>query len=312
MSFATFGKRVSNWLQYGRKGMAQMAATDKAFKREKEMWNLQNEYNTPAAQMQRYKDAGLNPMLLYSQGSSGNASSAPNVPIPDMSVVPNVTDVMQNASSAVGMLQQFKAMEQIGANISLTRANEALTRQKTINEAFTPILNQLDIDTKSFDLGQKQQLLPYNLQIAATNAAKGQIANKQAEYELSQMSPERLRKLKLENDISAYDLKNMKPAELKKLLQEYINLQKSAGLMDSQTNKSIQELENLKLDYSMKNLEYEMQSRLKEYNLTPNDNIFIRWLNTLKRPTIIPPKKRPEKINNKPEVFHVEPWMIGE
>lgn len=32
-----------------------------------EMWNLANEYNSPAAQMQRYQDAGLNPNLVYSQ-----------------------------------------------------------------------------------------------------------------------------------------------------------------------------------------------------------------------------------------------------
>ena len=287
-----------------------MAATDRAFKREMEMWKLQNEYNTPAAQMQRYKDAGLNPMLMYSQGNAGNANSAPNVPIPDMSVVPNVSDVMQNASSAVGMLQQFKQMEQIGANISLTRANEALTRQKTINEAFTPVLNQLDIDTKQFELGQKQQLLPYNLQIAASNAANGQLANKQAEFELSSLNPERLRKIKLENDLSAYDLKHMKPAELKKLIQEYSNLQKSAGLLDAQTNKSIQELENLKLDYSMKNLEYEMQSTLKEHNVTPNDNVLLRLLLSRK------PKgerTKPKIFNTKEDnTFTVEPWMIGE
>lgn len=32
-----------------------------------ELWNLQNEYNTPAAQMKRFQDAGLNPNLIYSQ-----------------------------------------------------------------------------------------------------------------------------------------------------------------------------------------------------------------------------------------------------
>lgn len=34
----------------------------------------QNAYNTPAAQMKRYKDAGLNPNLVYTQGNSGNMS----------------------------------------------------------------------------------------------------------------------------------------------------------------------------------------------------------------------------------------------
>ncbi|UCS96051.1 MAG: DNA pilot protein [Microviridae sp.] len=39
------------------------------------MWDLENEYNSPASQMQRYRDAGLNPALMYSQGDSGNAGS---------------------------------------------------------------------------------------------------------------------------------------------------------------------------------------------------------------------------------------------
>ena len=38
-----------------------------------DMWNRNNEYNTPLAQMQRLKDAGLNPNLMYGQGTTGNA-----------------------------------------------------------------------------------------------------------------------------------------------------------------------------------------------------------------------------------------------
>lgn len=41
-----------------------------------DMWNRQNAYNTPANQMQRLKDAGLNPALMYGQGNVGNAEKA--------------------------------------------------------------------------------------------------------------------------------------------------------------------------------------------------------------------------------------------
>lgn len=37
-------------------------------------WNMQNEYNTPAAQMSRMKEAGLNPALMYGQATTGNAA----------------------------------------------------------------------------------------------------------------------------------------------------------------------------------------------------------------------------------------------
>lgn len=42
-----------------------------------DQWNRQNEYNSPAAQMKRFEEAGLNPNLIYSQGNSGNAASSP-------------------------------------------------------------------------------------------------------------------------------------------------------------------------------------------------------------------------------------------
>lgn len=40
-------------------------------------WNAQNEYNSPAAQMQRFRDAGLNPNLIYGQSNlAGSVSPA--------------------------------------------------------------------------------------------------------------------------------------------------------------------------------------------------------------------------------------------
>lgn len=42
------------------------------------MWHMQNEYNSPAAQVKRLKDAGINPALMYGQMSdAGNAQNTP-------------------------------------------------------------------------------------------------------------------------------------------------------------------------------------------------------------------------------------------
>jgi len=49
-----------------------------AQKQNVEFWNMQNRYNTPKQQMQRLKDAGLNPNLIYGSspaGAGGNAGS---------------------------------------------------------------------------------------------------------------------------------------------------------------------------------------------------------------------------------------------
>lgn len=45
-----------------------------------QLWQLQNEYNTPAAQMKRYQDAGLNPNLIYGQSNEASAPASASAP----------------------------------------------------------------------------------------------------------------------------------------------------------------------------------------------------------------------------------------
>lgn len=75
-----------------------------------EMWKMQNEYNSPASQMQRYKDAGLNPNLIYGQGSSGNATSLPKYSAPTMQPVTVHPAVFQlnNALDVLGKYMDYR------------------------------------------------------------------------------------------------------------------------------------------------------------------------------------------------------------
>lgn len=56
---------------------AAKAESELAYQRSVAQWNAQNLYNSPEAQMQRFIQAGLNPHLIYGQGSAGNASGFP-------------------------------------------------------------------------------------------------------------------------------------------------------------------------------------------------------------------------------------------
>lgn len=67
-----------------------------------DMWNRQNEYNSPVQQMNRLKEAGLNPNLMYSQGTVGNASSAPQMSAPN---APDAQSAMRDAARAINPLQ---------------------------------------------------------------------------------------------------------------------------------------------------------------------------------------------------------------
>ena len=62
-------------------------------------WNRENNYNTPSAQMQRFKDAGLNPNLIYGQSNTASsmtpASDVPEAKMPHNSVAEGIQSMMQ-------------------------------------------------------------------------------------------------------------------------------------------------------------------------------------------------------------------------
>lgn len=53
-----------------------------AYDKNLEMWEMQNQYNSPEQQMQRFEDAGLNKHMIYGQGTPGNATSMPTMSEP--------------------------------------------------------------------------------------------------------------------------------------------------------------------------------------------------------------------------------------
>lgn len=68
-----------------------------------EQWNMENEYNNPTNQMQRYVDAGLNPNLIYGDVGAGLGASAPSVPQGD--AVPGTAPQVALSANLNGMLQ---------------------------------------------------------------------------------------------------------------------------------------------------------------------------------------------------------------
>lgn len=88
-----------------------------------DMWRMQNEYNSPAAQMQRFKEAGLNPNLIYGQGSNGNAQSAPHM------VTPRVADYSQHMAklgelfNIEGLKTQIAQRKEAEANADNAKTN---------------------------------------------------------------------------------------------------------------------------------------------------------------------------------------------
>lgn len=61
---------------------AQLAeeSAKKAYDRQVDFWNMQNQYNSPGAQMERLRNAGLNPALINANGVNNTAGGLSSVP----------------------------------------------------------------------------------------------------------------------------------------------------------------------------------------------------------------------------------------
>lgn len=108
---------------------------------DKQMFDYQNAYNTPAKQMQRLKAAGLNPALMYGQGTTGNASGYPQTKqLPAYMETPVDTGTIVQGALATQQLLQSKA------------------QTKKINEEanLTHIQGQVALGRKEYDIARGQ------------------------------------------------------------------------------------------------------------------------------------------------------------
>jgi hypothetical protein len=147
-----------------RQNRANIQMQNLAFQQNKEMVNLQNQYNSPLAQMQRFKDAGLNPNLIYGQGTPGNQSQIAQYQAPRMesNVRPHV-DPMSMLMNYMNLNQQSATLQQSKEQVELTRVQQAIgtaTEQNLISQTalreiemeWLPALNQASIDKNEADV----------------------------------------------------------------------------------------------------------------------------------------------------------------
>lgn len=136
-------------------GAASKSAAKAQYRYNMKLLQYQNAYNAPAAQMERLKEAGLNPMLVYGNGSVvGNTSGSGH----GVSVTPaDYSGVGRAAGQAAEMLYKRAKMNQdvqLGqAQIDQVKANTAAVAASILNtEAAT---KKLSAETNSvlYNLG---------------------------------------------------------------------------------------------------------------------------------------------------------------
>ncbi len=107
-------------------GMAQFAYANNLA-----MWHRQNEYNSPANQLARYQDAGLNPNLMYGNISSGNATQMPQMQKPNTYVEKTFAQRLQeNLAPVLNFFQGYSQVKKDEAQINLLNSQASYVDQQ--------------------------------------------------------------------------------------------------------------------------------------------------------------------------------------
>lgn len=184
-------------------------------------WMRQNAYNSPHQQMQRLREAGLNPHLIYGKGADNTAqamrassSSNPSSP-PD--IKSGLTAAMEGAQSAVALASGARMnkaqIDNLYAQRAATDAMTAATLQKTARDKF-----DLEQASRAKDIVFEQLVRNYQ------NSIK-QGANVDADTDLKKASTDRT--------------KQLTPLEVAKTAQEIANLKVTQELTKTQVEKVV-------------------------------------------------------------------------
>lgn len=184
------------------------------------MWNRQNEYNTPQAQMQRLQEAGLNPNLIYDSGagSAGNAGSPQKAPVPQMerAQVNNEMAAMatMNIMPAIAQYQDWQVkkaqIDNIKAQTQATIDSNIGTRLRNILiEAETPFASQYAENKSLKAQGENELLRTRNLFERSKHLNFQQYADKLSETQLEGQkltNRQKLLEIQLDENLKPYGM----------------------------------------------------------------------------------------------------------
>lgn len=209
-------------------------------------WNRQNQYNSPKEQMMRFKEAGLNPNLIYGQQTQSPVVRTSSVE----GYSPRAPQVDLGNAAAMG-LQGLSTYQ----DTRLKDVQTDLVKEQIKNASTDNMLKQLD-------WAEKNIKLPYAQTMAEQNASAIKIQNDQRLQDLqfgSQMNP-----IKLET--GQYQLNN--------LITDLATKVQSMNLSKAHEALAYQTIKNLKKEGVLKDLD----KNLKSQGIQPNDNVVFRIL----------------------------------
>lgn len=253
-----------------------------------DFWNMQNAYNSPAAQMERYQAAGLNPNLIYGQSNTADQVTAASSP--NYNATPMQAEQMQGGSGvgdnfSIGdpIMEYYRILQMQQSLENAEKQGKVLDSQANLNN-----MNALFGETRNNFLKSSE---PY----WASNAQFDNLAKKiQSDISAANLSavlfknenllPLQKRELELLNDLRSQNYsfnKDMNPLKTQEMRQRISNMISEMGLLDWRTENEIKrgKLLDTTIDYKDDILKYlKGDGKSDFFDNSMLRRLFLKWI----------------------------------
>ncbi|WNK13974.1 MAG: DNA pilot protein [Microvirus sp.] len=254
------------WIGQKRQNEAQRKYETEMYQKNKQdqidFWNMQNQYNSPAMQMQRLKAAGLNPNLVYGNGADAQSG---NLTAPSPSVT-NSTKFNNPIDSSIGL--DAMSMMRGSAQTDLIQAQTATQLSIQKMNAFTAALTAINASKGNVELG----ILPQQLS-AALSKTISETAEIGTRTRMETASTEKIQ-TESKNIVNEFLLKlRNNPYQIKLLTQQV--LESKQRVKESQANVGLvpyhkEQIQSSILNTDMKTALDQLDYLMKNNNQNPN------------------------------------------
>jgi hypothetical protein len=244
-------------------------------------WNNQNAYNSPAAQMQRYKDAGLNPNLIYGQTNEAPAirsthADTPRANAPSFdpgSVLRSYYDTQQQVQETSNLFKagevaeeerKLKIAQTIATYASAGLMTERMKRQIMENYVYGE-LTETSIEAAKVGLNQRRATLDKTLYSTEYMKNQNTRADKELGIKYSELGIKK-GQLKLNQSLAENTIATG--------VEQRISMRQKRQLTEQEIMKIAQVIDLLRKDGTLR--DYEI--KLNNANTTGKDNMIFRVL----------------------------------
>lgn len=222
-------------------------------------FNRQNQYNSPAAQMQRLRDANLNPNLVYGNGATTTAGVVRSTDVKGWNPQAPQYHPEEAVSSGLSAYYDIKLKE---AQVDLLKQQNTVSTQDALLKAAQTANTVQQTATGGFNLEQAKTLQSTSLQVAEQNLKK-LVAD--TDFTLQQTG---INAIKLGMDQRAQE------SGLAVQAEQILRSRAERSNTDLQRKELEERIDNLHKDATIKQLDIE----LKKLGIQPGDALWQRIL----------------------------------